>query len=554
MVQPTASMAEGADATVIRRRSARVADWMQSPACGSIVIAAIAGVVLWLVIQPLTRATADSDAAASVLYWERIVHGQHLEAFVSTTPKPLLTFIYGLAWSVTHDWNSLAVMTVVVGAVAVGLAGRLGARLGGAPAAAFVAVGLVAWPDFRLEVAEANSFVWGLALWLLAAVLITAESPRPWLTGFALVFAGLARTETVWLVAAAAAAAAAVAIGARHSGDWSRLRLALPPLLGALALPLACLHDYLLTGKLFYWLSVPGGYTALAYPDLKPASPLAVLHREALHYFPLLGLVILAAIGVAWLVSNRSWVVPLAVVTLVGGVMATLVVLGWRDVFISDRYYEEADAAMLLAAAVGGGLIVTGVADRISRRTHGPIAPSMARTRPRMRQVALGAVAAALAILVAAILVPQAAVEPQLARSAQDDAALRVAEPHLGVALAGARGQTMTVKGVLYPVVDPRGCAVFVPRWPLARIAVDTGAPTTALGDSWLAFRGGHYSLLSPGKWVLHIAADDGRGGVYAPFEHSAPTTLAVNGTQLSVVPVFVDDRLGVWLVRIDAG
>ena len=157
----------------------RAAGWIRGPAGLSALVAVIAAVVLWLVIQPLARATADTDAAASVMYFDRIVHGHRLEAFFPTTPKPLLTLVYGLAWSLTHDWHSLAVMTLMVGALGVGLAARLAARLGGIAAAAFVAVGLVAWPTFRLETADANSFVWGLALWLLAGVLITAERPRP---------------------------------------------------------------------------------------------------------------------------------------------------------------------------------------------------------------------------------------------------------------------------------------------------------------------------------------------------------------------------------------
>jgi hypothetical protein len=527
---------------------------MRGPVGLSALVAAIAAVVLWLVVQPLTRATADTDAAASVMYFERIVQGHRLEAFYPTTPKPLLTLVFGVAWSLTHDWRSLAVMTIVVGALAVGMAARLAARISGIPAAAFAAVVLIAWPSFRLEVADANSFIWGLALWLLAALLITADRPRPWLAGFVLVLAGLARTETIWLVVAAAGCAAVVVIQARRTGERSRLRLTVPPILGALALPLACLHDFLLTGKPFYWLSVPGGYTVLAYPDLTPASPLATLHREMYHYIPLLALVFLAALGVAWLVLARRRAVSFALMMLTGGVLGTLVVLAWRGVFISDRYYEEADAAILLAAAVGGGLLVSRAADWMGKRI-GRGAPAVATVRPWLRQAALGGVAALLALGLAWLSFPQGGVQPALARAGQEAAEIKEAEPQLAAIVAGAGGDTVTVSGVAYPVADPKGCRVFVPRWGLPLISVDTGAPTTVLGDSALAFRDGDYSVLSPGQWILHVAADDdGSGGIYAPFEHSMPTTLTVrSGVALTLVSVFVDEQSGVWLLRVDA-
>ena len=61
--------------------------------------------VAWalLVLDPLGPATIDPDASSSVLYFDRIVNGQRLEAFVPTTPKPLLTLEYGLAWIGTQD-------------------------------------------------------------------------------------------------------------------------------------------------------------------------------------------------------------------------------------------------------------------------------------------------------------------------------------------------------------------------------------------------------------------------------------------------------------------
>ena len=190
-------------------------------------------------VQPLAGAANDTDAAATVLYFDRIIHGQRLEAFVPTTPKPLLTLIYGVAWNLTHGWRALTVLSIGVGATAVAMAARLAARIGGSAAAVVVVLGLLAWPDFGLEVAHANSFVWGLALWLLAGVLITADTPRPWLAGLCLALAGLARTETVWLLGAVAVCVAWMGLRALRGGDRSQLQLTLPLLVGALAIPIA---------------------------------------------------------------------------------------------------------------------------------------------------------------------------------------------------------------------------------------------------------------------------------------------------------------------------
>ena len=321
------------------------------------VAAAVAAVFLWLVIAPLGRVTNDPDSQASVLYFQRIASGQRLEAFLPTTPKPLLTVIYGALWWLTHDWRSLTVITLAVAAVSVGLAARLATRLAGPTAAVLVVVGLLAWPDLQAQVAGANSVVWGLALWLLAGVLITADRPHPWLAGAALFLALLARTETVWLLLAAALAALYVTVQARRSGAWTRALWAWGPVLGILALPLVCFHDLLLTGNPLHWLSVPAGYTSLVFPGIHSA-PLALVREEATHYFAVLPLVLLAMLGAAWLVVTGRRCIPFVLACLAGGVLSTLVYLAWRSVYVDPRYYAAADAPVLLAAAVGGAVLL----------------------------------------------------------------------------------------------------------------------------------------------------------------------------------------------------
>jgi hypothetical protein len=545
--QATTASQETTTAETRRDIAGRAAVLARNPWTLAGLVGLLAAVVLWLVVQPLAGAANDTDAATSVLYFERLVHGQRLEAFMPTTPKPFLTLVYGLAWTLTGDWRTLTILSVAVGAAAVGMAARLAARLSGngaAAAAAIVVIGLLAWPDFGLEVAQANSFVWGLALWLLAGVLVTADRPRPWLAGAVLVLAGLTRTETIWLLGAAFACTAWLGLRALRGGDRAQLRTALPLLLGALAIPLACLHDLLLTGRPLYWLGVPAGYTAVAYPGLASVSPVESIRKELVHYEPALALLALALLGGAWLIHSRRRAVAFALASLAGGVLLTLVVLAWRGVFISARYYEEADAAVLLAAAIGAAALIVWAFDRAARGKGNVV---------RWRSLATAVVATALVLGVVAVDVPHGTVESEVAPTGRAYAALQTRINDLTTILLGAQGGTAELAGANYPVADAATCRLFVPRSLLPIVSIETGAPITALGDSYLAFRDGKYAL-KPGQWVLHISAADGSGGVYAPFEHSAPTTLtAANGRSLSVVPVVAAPDRGLWLDRIDS-
>jgi hypothetical protein len=505
----------------------------------------LAAVVLWLAIGPLDRVTGDTDSAASVLYFERIVHGQRLEAFVPTTPKPLLTVVYGLLWSATADWRAPTLATIGAGSLAVALAARLAGRLAGMGASAVIVVGLLAWPDFREEVANANSFVWALALWLLAGLLMTADRPRPWPAGAVLLLAGLARTETIWILAAIAACVVVVGLRALRGGDRSALHTAWPLLLGALFVPVSCLHDWLLTGRPLYWLSVPSGYTALEAPGQASIPPLTTIEGQAAYYTPAAALVCLAVAGLLWLILSRRLALAFVLVSLVGGVLLALIYLAWKAVLLDPRYYQEADAPILLLAAVGTAASVTWVVEHVIG--GGP-------ARQCGRRLAAAAAATVLALGVVVVDVPHEPLEPQLAGPVAGYSALEPQIPTLRTILAGAAGGVVDVAGVDYPVADPRSCRVFVPRPFVPLISVETGAPVDALGDSFLAFRRGEYGVLHPGQYVLHIAAVDGRGGVYAPFEHSGGTVLAVApGRTVLISPVYENVEGGVWLVRIDS-
>lgn len=72
-----------------------------------------------VLINPAGPATSDPDSAASVLFFQRIASGTRLEVFVATTPKPLLSLVYGATWALLGDWRFLIGETLAVFGVAV---------------------------------------------------------------------------------------------------------------------------------------------------------------------------------------------------------------------------------------------------------------------------------------------------------------------------------------------------------------------------------------------------------------------------------------------------
>jgi hypothetical protein len=152
--------------------------------------------------------TFSPDEHASALYFDRLVHGRQLEQVIFSTPKPLLTLVHGLGWTLSHDWQAGAVLTVVAFAVAVVTFARTAARVSGPVAAVLTVLLLLGWAEWALQVARGNSVIWALACWGVAADALvaraappapTAAGPRWGIAAVALLLAGLARSET-WLL------------------------------------------------------------------------------------------------------------------------------------------------------------------------------------------------------------------------------------------------------------------------------------------------------------------------------------------------------------------
>ena len=506
-------------------------------------IAALAGiaaaVVMAVTIQAGGAAMNDPDSAASVLYFRHIVAGDQLEAFVSTTPKPLLTLVYGIAWTLSGDWRTLGWITIAVFGVGVACGTELLRRMAGAAAAAFLAVALVLWPVMALEVSRANSFVWAAAAWSVAALALSTVRPRVWLAAISLLVAFLCRTETVLVVLAATLwLGLLVARGDRDTG-----RRFAPLMLAWLALPIASLHDLLLAGDPFYWVSVPAGYTAVVAPDLRPLGVRELLGDVAARYVGIPGLVGLAVLGVIRLAVDRRWPALVAVGCLTAGVVALLVVIAWRHVYVTTRYLEQVDIGVLVVAAVGVGWIAERAGSWLATRV---------RSGPAI--VAAGVVVAT--GVAVGMNVPPAQLDAGLAteldrvRTASRNADF--VRPRLVELLAAAPGEVPSPitgpAGLL--VVDPGRAAILVPRSLINRLLVDLDAPLTRLGDSWLATRrDGPLAALLPGQVIYHDRAGDLRPELFGPLESEGP----VDGPSVRLTPLFVDPAAGIWILEASA-
>lgn len=533
--------------------ASRLGALLRNPWLLGTLLAVAAGIYLWAMVRPLDRVVNDADSISTVVYWQRLASLHRLEAYVPTTPKPLLSFLYGIAWFLTSDWRSLTVLSVVAGGLAVGLAGRLGWRFAGPAGAVVVTIALLAWPPFAYQVARGNSMVWALMLWSAAGVLMTGDRPRPWLAGVALLLAGLARPETIYLLGGLTFLAGFTLVLDRqaspHLERYRRFRSIAPVLIGFAFVPVTCLLDWLMTGSLFYWLGVPASYTTLVTPGARPPSLITMAHQIAGHYKPALLLLPFAGLGVLRLVVSKRRAACFAILALIGGVLAGYAVLGWRGTFLTTRYYEEADGPMILLIALGAAWLVEWAA-KLAAASLRPLRSLRPATVPAVSAVAGGI----LALAVVGAAVPTGTLDPQLRGPAAWYDALERAMPQVEPLLAGAVGEADTVRGVNFPVADPARSRMYVPRAFVGVISTEAHVPLTAVGDSYLAFRGGHYADLSPGQYVLHIRGVDLTDGTFAPFEgadgHWLDTGTGTGTVRLT--PVIADPGTGLWLWRVD--
>ncbi len=501
----------------------------------------IAAAVAFVAIRAWLPGTNDPDSMSSVLYFQRIAAGQHLEVTVLTAPKPLMTLVFGLTWNLLHDWRAIVWETIAIHGIGVALAARLAGRVGGLAAGLCVAVALVVSAPELAEVSQANSLPWAFAGWLTAGVAVTSKRPRYGIAGAALLLAGMARLETWLIVGAAMAVLLLLTLPPvrRRAPGWPEPRSALPLMAGLLAVPVALIHDYLLTGNPLYWLTVADAYTALVLPGLKPVSLPEYGHSLVLRYGAMPLVLVLAAAGLAYLTATRRWALLVGVASLIVGVLTLLGVLAVRGTYISSRYYEQPNLALLVLAAVGlGGIVAV-----ITRLAAGRVsAPGV--------WIAGLASAVVIGILLSFPGPLTSDLQVRLTRLQRASANLEAVMPELRQIVSSATGPAPPAapakKG--FTQVDPRRATAYVPRTLQRRIAIELGVPLTLLADGTAASKvSTPQRLLVAGQYVYHDINIDVPRAWFAGFEVATEKPLG----KLRVVPL-ISKPGACWLVRID--
>lgn len=505
------------------------------------VVGALAAVIAFVAIQAWLAGTNDPDSMASILYFQRLTAGQHLEVTVLTTPKPILTLVYGLTWNLAHDWRTVVWETIAIHGVSVALAVVLAGRLAGAAAAAFVAVVFIGSSSELAEVAQANSLPWAVAGWLIAGVAVASRPPRFGIAGTALLIAGLARIETWLIMVAATLVLASLAVPAVRSRKPTapNIRAMLPLMLGWIAVPIQLAHDLLLAGDPLYWLGVPREYTTLVTPDLQPVGALhfALTVADRLAAMPIVTL--LAAAGVVYLVAARRIAMLIGLAGLVVGGFALLGSLAVRGTYISERYYEGPMLGILFAAGIGVGATVA----FIMRRTAGSLSNAAVQTAGAGGAIVLGVV-----LCVPGPLTPELHQRFELQHAAS--ANLETVTPRLSQIMASVQGPAPSsvplAEGIT--VVDPQLASMYVPRPLSHRVAIELELPLTRLGDGTVASRLAPADLiLVPGQFVYHDANVDVPEEWFAPFEIETESLLG----ELRLVPLDYESE-EYWLVAVE--
>jgi len=493
------------------------------------------------IIRPIHAGMLGYDAAASVLYFQRLLNGTNLEAFVGATPKALLTGVYGLAYGLIPDWRVVSWLAIAAYAAAIAASAALAYRLAGVVAAAFVTVGLIGSAELLKDVDLAYAVSWALLCWAAAGLLVTATRPRYAGAGIVLAVGGLARFETLIIVGLAGLVLLFGAILARVRGrSAAAFRVRAPILLGLLAIPVQAAHDWLLTGDLLYAEQVPIIGSA--------GAPLVgvggVLRSIGNHYAAEPVLIVLAVIGIAILCVRARWDIVVGLVALTVGVLAFLVFLAIRQIYVSGRYIAPADVALIFAAGIGiASLRVPGL-------------EAMARDGRRGRSLIAGiAGIAGVAVIGAgaalAIVRPfgplDRATRSAITTNAVVHRDIDQVVPELQRVLADVPGaREWPTDGSPTRAMGARS-VVLAPILTIPQLAVDLQLPLSAIsGTDGTAIRDdGSYPR--PGQLVFHHVDRDEPPEAFVRFEVDRPTVVG----SITVDPLLVDPDDRFWLVRI---
>jgi hypothetical protein len=521
-----------------------------------LIAAGVAGLlalaVAFELIRPFASGPVGFDSAASVIHFERISAGRHLEAFVTATPKPLLTLVFGLLHTLTGDWRSVSWATIGAFAACVVLGGWFAWRVAGPAAGIFTAIALLGSRTLLADVVISYAVPWAMVAWLLAGLALVAGRPRPALAGLFLCLAALARLETFAIIGVALVAVAITARPVRRSasaaeGHWWLLAI------GLLALPVMLLHDWLLTGDPLFWASVSRVYSTAA-PDTV-LTPLELGRAIVERYLGMPMLTLLAVTGFFVLARERRYIALIGLLGLSVGVAAFLEVLAVRGTYVSLRYFAAIDMALVVTAAVGAASVAAVGGRLLGGRGTGEQTPRDERTsiRRRVGVVARRAIPLGIVgVLALASIWPVASLNASFRSSArsqrfQAEHADRVL-PTIALELASIPGA-----GTFPPPDAPMSGdlttnILFVPVLLRPRFVVDLDLPLTQVGSATEEALTPGDGFLPYGELIYHDRLADRRPGVFDVLEVDEPTGVG----SVTLVPVLADPDVGIWLNRIE--
>ena len=476
--------------------------------------------------RPFRSASIAPDSQAAVLYFERIIAGQRLEAYVPTVPKPLLSAIFGGLYHFTGEWRTLAWVTLLAHASGVTLTALLATRVGGWIAGTVVGVLLMLNTNLLYDVGFALAVPFALLGWAVAGLAWSARTARYAIAGLALAWATLARLETVALIGMIILA---LAWGTFAPARWriatAPRRAWLVPGLALLAFPVMLIHDQLLTGDPLYWTTVAPRYAAQGTARLPALDEVAGAMIE--RYWQLGGVFLLAVVGAIAIVRARLWWVAVALVGLGPGVAALLLILAFRGVIVPPRYVAPIDIAVVFAAGLGAAAVGSWILDRI-----GPDQQSTGRWR------AWAPVAIVIAICVV-LAGPGWLSGPDLRDRI-------TANLRLGVNTDAAAGPIADALAAM-PRSEPGQPRVLIPPGINVRLALDLGLTLDQVrgtDPSQIYVAAGYPP---PGVVVFHSTPGDARDPAWEELEIDAPRTIG----DVELVPFASDARLGYWVVAV---
>jgi hypothetical protein len=487
--------------------------------------------------RPFSAGLIAFDSAAAVLHFDRIAAGRHLEVFLSTTPKPLLTVLYGALFGLTHDWRVIDWATIGAQGLAVALLAGLARRFDGWRAFAFTAVALAGAPALLFDASLALATPWALLLWAVAGWAVSVERPRYWLAGVALALATLARLETLVLVGVALLVLVILRFGP------PRIRRPVPRSawllgLGLLAIPVALVHDWLLTGNPLFWTTVSQLYSEKTSKVI--LTPIALTETLGRRYLAEPALAILALIGWLRLAARGRWPAAIGLAALGAGIAIFLVALAARGIFVSDRYFAAIDVAVAFAAGSGACALsveLPGALHRL-RATRG--------TWSRWLSPAV------MAVLAVAFTAGWGGIGTGLRTTIRGfawqgvDALL--ARPALLAAVSAVPGART------WPAAGEPGPAhplLLVPTPLRPQVAVDLDLPLTQVGSTNPGAVDVAAGIPAAGQVVFH---DRRAEGVTTAGTEALETGVRKQIGTSVLVPLLANPGRGFWIIRIDAG